>query len=207
MDLFDGPETSVPKDGIELLAGTSSALFHRCVLRPEEQEQALAILLNEVPWTQNKVRMFGKVHPEPRLVAWYGDEDRRYSYSGIRLKPLPWTPTLLHLKEVCERFAQARFNTVLVNLYRDGQDTVGWHSDDEPELGTDPVIASLSLGAPRTFRLRNRSSRETRTVDLPSGSLLVMSGRCQADWEHQLPRRARVLERRLNLTFRTIRSD
>ena len=205
VDLFDELSPASHSDAIELLGGKSSARLYRNALRGVEQDRYFGLLLGDVPWQQHEIRLFGKVHLQPRLVAWYGDAGRQYSYSGIRLAPLPWIEPVLLLKRLCEKFAETDFNSVLLNLYRDGQDTVGWHSDDEPELGPEPVIASLSLGAERAFRLRNKATGASQTVELPAGSVLVMSGRCQEEWEHHLPRRGRVLEPRINLTFRQIR--
>lgn len=191
----------------ELLGGTSSALLHFDALSVEESTRSFEDLLRGIPWEQRQVRMFGKEVDQPRLVAWCGDSGRDYNYSGISLSPQPWTKLLMRLRAVCEGLANASFNSVLLNLYRDGNDTVAWHSDDEPELGAEPVIASLSLGATRRFDLRNKATQETIKVDLPPGSVVVMSGRCQAEWSHQVPRSKRVRSPRVNLTFRRILDD
>ena len=142
----------------------------------------------------------------PRLSAWYGDPSARYAYSGLSLEPIPWFPVLAEIKAEVEAASGAVFNSVLANLYRDGADSMGWHSDDEPELGERPVIASASFGAIRRFRLRHRHRRELDPVAVPlnHGSLLIMKGDTQSNWKHQIPKTRKVSEPRVNLTFRTI---
>ena len=187
----------------ELLPFDGSAVFHEWVLGTESHESLLASLVDELDWEQKHLVMFGKEVAEPRLSAWYGDE--QYTYSGITLAPKPMTPTLDRLRRLCEGHAGSRFNSVLANLYRDGRDSMGWHADDEPELGPEPVIASLSLGCTRRFRLRHRRTREVIESDLTGGSLVVMSGACQSAWMHAVPKQSRVTDARVNLTFRWIR--
>jgi alkylated DNA repair dioxygenase AlkB len=151
--------------------------------------------------------MFGKEVPQPRLTAWYGDPAAQYTYSGLTWEPRPWTPTLLDLRRRLEAATDARFNSVLLNYYRDGRDSMGWHADNEPELGAAPAIASLSLGASRRFRLRPYRGGLTHpsfSLDLPTGSLLLMRGPTQQHWQHELPKTARPVGPRLNLTFRWI---
>ena len=171
-----------------------------------EAAQLLAQLQAEVPWEQRSIRLFGQQVPQPRLTAWYGDPAARYSYSGLAWEPVPWLPALQALRQRIETASQAQFNSVLLNLYRDGRDSMGWHADDEPELGPAPVIASLSLGATRRFRLRPQASRAHGPVglDLPSGSLLLMGGATQQHWQHALPKTSRPVGQRLNLTFRWV---
>lgn len=163
-------------------------------------------LLSDINWRQDTITIFGKKHPLPRLQAWYGDADCHYSYSGLTLGPKPWSEELLTLKTLIEKHCQGQFNSVLANLYRHGQDSNGWHSDDERELGRQPVIASLSLGATRRFRLRHKFQKELPVIDLDltPGSLLCMSGRSQSHWQHTLPKTARDIGPRINLTFRKI---
>ena len=152
--------------------------------------------------------MYGQRIAVPRLTAWFGDPRATYSYSGITMTPEAWTPLLLELKSLVEPKALGTpFNSVLLNLYRDGNDSVSWHSDDEPELGTNPVIASVSLGQARTFRLKHKrdDSIPPVEIELTHGSLLVMSGALQHFWKHQLPKRkSKSLGPRINLTFRRI---
>jgi alkylated DNA repair dioxygenase AlkB len=165
----------------------------------------MARLVSGTNWEQRSITVFGREHPQPRLIAWHGDPGSEYTYSNVRMHVSPWTDTLRELRDICAMVAGSPFNSVLLNLYRDGNDTMGWHRDNEPELGTEPVIASLSLGGTRRFRLRHRRTRESVDVDLGPGSLLVMSGLSQTCWEHCVPRRARVVGPRINLTFRNVR--
>lgn len=175
---------------------------------PATEAAALLTHLTEaVAWEQRSISLFGKTHPQPRLTAWYGDPEARYAYSGLAWEPKPWLPALADLRQRVEAAAGCRFNSVLLNLYRDGRDSMGWHSDDEPELGPAPTIASLSLGAERRFRLRPRAGMMAAKpfgVDLPHGSLLLMHPPTQAEWQHALPKTARPVGPRLNLTFRWV---
>jgi len=203
MTLFDPP----PGEGREILPHGGSAILTLDAITPSVERTSFATLRNELPWRQNQLRMFGRMIPEPRLVAWLGDPGASYSYSGIHLDPIPWTPTVSVLRETCSEVAGVGFNSVLANLYRDGNDSVDWHADDESELGPEPVIASLSLGATRRFDLRHRTTGYTVRVDLPPGSVVVMSGRCQAEWVHRVAKTKRPAGPRINLTFRTIRDN
>lgn len=172
---------------------------------PAQADALRDALLDEIPWAPHVLRIFGRDVPTPRLSCWIGDAGAAYTYSGARFTPLAWTPTVARLRdELRERHGLA-FNSALANLYRDGRDTVGWHSDDEPELGPEPVIASLSFGAPRTFRLRaRRTHAPALSLELAHGSLLVMAGATQRLYQHALPRRAGIAAPRINLTFRRI---
>jgi alkylated DNA repair dioxygenase AlkB len=163
-------------------------------------DRLLEALLAGTDWRQEEATVMGRRLPIPRLTAWHGEKG--YVYSGIRLAPAPWTPPLLELKAIAEALAAQAFNSVLLNLYRDGRDSVSWHADNEPGLGRNPVIASLSLGAVRRFQLRHRRTRERVDLDLPHGSCLVMAGATQHHWLHQIPKTARPVGPRLNLTFR-----
>ena len=164
-------------------------------------------LIGKVEWVQNKIRFYGKENPVPRLEAWYGDAGKSYSYSGIRMDPNPWIDELLEIKKAIEPIAGTRFNSVLINYYRDGRDRVAWHSDDEKELGQNPVIGSVSLGAERRFKLRHKNYRKNghqAEIMLVHGSLLVMKGPTQHFWKHEVPRTVRSVGKRINLTFRVI---
>ncbi len=165
-------------------------------------------LIDNTPWQHEHITMYGRRVAVPRLTAWFGDAETDYTYSGLTMAPEPWTPTLAELRSLVEPHALGTtFNSVLLNLYRDGNDSVSWHSDDEPELGRNPVIASISLGQARTFRLKHKldSSIPPVEIELTPGSLLVMSGALQHLWKHQLPkRRSKDLGPRINLTFRRI---
>lgn len=171
-----------------------------------EEAALLRQLIDDIDWGQEHITLFGKTHKQPRLVAWHGDRDACYSYSGKTYQPRPWTDTLLQLKELAEQLSASPFNSVLLNYYRDGRDSMGLHADDEPELGLEPVIASLSLGATRTLYFRHRFRKELATVNvpLPSGSLLVMRGKTQRNWKHGIRKVARACGPRINLTFRNI---
>ena len=194
-----------PDDGIRpRLPGADLVLWPRW-LGTAEADALLAQLRAEISFEQHRLRLFGRTLDAPRLSCWIGDPHARYRYSGACFEPRPWTPALARLRRRVEQACGARFDSVLANLYRDGNDAMGWHSDDEPELGPDPVIASLSLGATRRFRLRARDAgRATLDLDLPHGSLLRMAGGTQRNYRHALPRSRRVHAQRLNLTFRRI---
>lgn len=165
-----------------------------------ELEQQLSA---ELDWHQGDVKVFGRWHKIPRLQAWHGDPDIRYRYSGKTLQAVPWTPVLDNLRSELQKLGITT-NAVLANLYRDGNDKMGWHSDNEPELGEQPVIASVSLGAERDFLLRHRKLQDKFKLTLKHGSLLVMCGDTQRYWQHSLPVRKKVSARRINLTFRRL---
>ncbi len=168
--------------------------------------KVLSELINETPWRAESVVLWGRRYPQPRLTAWYGDRDARYVYSGIELDPLPWTPRLLALKASVEHATANRFNSVLMNYYRNECDSMGMHSDDEPELGAAPIIASLSFGDARTLVFRHRfdRSREPLRIELGDGSLLLMQGATQRTWKHGIAKERRPRGARVNLTFRLI---
>lgn len=173
----------------------------------EAADALFDLLRHETDWQQDVVRVFGKTHPAPRLSRWVGDSGLRYTYSGLTMQAVPWTDTLLGIKKEVEKATDASFNSVLLNFYRDGRDSNGWHSDDEPELGEQPEIASLSFGAARDFKLRHKADHQLKyTVSLDNGSLLLMRGSTQACWQHQIPKRAQAGPR-INLTFRSIRDQ
>ena len=161
-------------------------------------------LHREVPWRSERYRIYGREVEAPRRVAWHGDAQAVYVYSGVVHRPLAWTPALLKLRDAVAAFTGQPFNSVLCNLYRDGRDSVGWHADKEPELGDEPFIASLSFGAERVFKLRHNKQREVHDLVLEDGSLLVMGGPFQRCWRHCLPKSRRVHSPRINLTFRYV---
>ncbi|MBF7729313.1 alpha-ketoglutarate-dependent dioxygenase AlkB family protein [Pseudomonas sp. N040] len=168
-------------------------------------DQWLQTLLAETPWEQPLVRLHGRDYPVPRRTAWYGDPQASYGYSGLQHQPLPWTALLAGIRQRVAAQVGAPLNAVLLNLYRDGQDSMGWHSDDEAELGPEPLIASLSLGGVRRFDLRRKGrGRIEHSLNLEHGSLLVMRGRTQHHWQHQVAKTRRPCEPRINLTFRWI---
>ena len=187
----------------KLVPGTS------CWYAPHFFDAARAEKLGEelrtsLIWRRDKIRVFGKTHAIPRLHALYGDEGLHYKYSNIVLKALPWNEALLRIVQDVNTVTGGQFNSVLCNLYRDGNDCNGWHADDEQELGLDPIIASLSFGAARVFQLKHRKNGERIDIDLQPGSLLYMGEGMQIDWLHSLPRRKRCKQWRVNLTFRKI---
>ena len=163
-------------------------------------------LYEQTAWRQEDIVVWGKTHRQPRLHAWYGDADSCYTYSGIMLQPLPWTPLLLDLKQRLEKLAGTSFNSVLLNYYRDQSDSMGMHSDDEAELGPTPIIASLSLGEQRKLVFRHRHRRDLEALHLPlaSGSVLLMSGTTQRCWKHGINKQKKTCGPRLNLTFRRV---
>jgi alkylated DNA repair dioxygenase AlkB len=180
-------------------------LYPNFIARDKAQEY-FDLLYAQTPWRNDPITVFGKTHPQPRLTALYGHEGKPYAYSNVVMKPHPWTPLLTYLKEEVEQIAHTQFTTVLLNLYRNGQDSNGWHADNEKELGRNPVIASLSFGAERAFHLQHNTLREEKLkIPLTAGSLLLMQGTTQHYWKHQIPKTARPVGPRINLTFRTLK--
>lgn len=163
-------------------------------------------LLGDTKWQQREMNIYGKKILQPRLTAWYGDPDRAYVYSGIKNPPMPWTDLLREIRRKIEDCTDHKFNSVLLNYYRDNNDSMGFHSDDERELGPEPAIASLSFGDARTFLFRHRQRKElgTTSVLLTDGSVLLMKGRTQHYWKHAINRESRSCGPRINLTFRRI---
>ncbi len=189
---------------ITLLAGAD--VRHLPGWMPAAEADGLLVeLLEHVQWEVHRIRLFGRQIDSPRLSCWMGDPEARYRYSGAYFEPHPWLPALMPVRRRLEEQTGARFNSVLLNRYRDGRDGMGWHSDDEPELGPEPVIASLSLGAPRRFVLRERTAPSHKAeVVLVHGALLVMAGTTQQRFQHALPKTARPCGERINLTFRWV---
>lgn len=203
-DLF-GADTSLERLNVE----DADIRFAHSVGLSIPAEDLLKTLIAATPWKSEMVTVWGKTHPQPRLIAWYGDPGQQYSYSGIDLEPLPWTPTLLEVRREIEDVAKARFNSVLLNYYRDHRDSMGFHSDNEKELGSTPTIASLSLGATRTFVLKHKTRPDLKPIrlELPSGSLLLMAGSTQQFWKHGIDKQTKPCGPRVNLTFRRIYSN
>jgi alkylated DNA repair dioxygenase AlkB len=174
-------------------------------LPPGEADERFVALRSGIDWRQEDILIFGERRRVPRLVAWHGDPGTTYTYSGTAHEPLPWTADLQSMRAMVEALTGHRYNSVLLNLYRDGRDGMGWHADDEAELGRDPVIASVSLGATRRFCLRHRRHKDMKLdLLLPHGSLLCMGGSTQHHWVHALPKTRRPVGERINLTFRRL---
>jgi alkylated DNA repair dioxygenase AlkB len=197
MDLFTSSKILTP---IPLADGTLSFLEQLPLGLPNGE--VLVRLIAETAWRSEIITVWGKQHPQPRLTAWHGEA--AYAYSGLKLEPLPFTPLQQELLAAVEAVSGRRFNSVLLNYYRDGRDSMGMHSDNEPELGPEPAIASLSFGATRTFVLQHKSTRQRRNIDLTDGSLLLMGGSLQHFWVHGIHKTSRTIGPRVNLTFRFI---
>lgn len=170
-----------------------------------ESDLMFESLFNEIKWRSDKIKLYGKEIDLPRKTAWYGETGKIYKYSGIQMLPEPWTPTLLKIKTAIEKVAKVEFNSVMMNLYRDGSDGISWHTDAEPELGQNPTIGSVSFGESRRFMLRHRNEKTLKSeIELTHGSFLLMGGSTQHFWQHQIPKTSRKLGARINLTFRVI---
>ncbi len=184
----------------------SEIWYYPQFLDQTKAERYFRVLKNHTPWQQDDIVVFGKTYAQPRLTALYANNGKEYSYSNITMKPHPFSNDLLELKRNVEKMASIEFSTCLLNLYRDGKDSNGWHSDDEKELGSNPIIASVSLGAERFFHLRHKLEKNLKhKIMLEHGSLLVMKGATQHFWQHQIPKTAKKIGERINLTFRVIR--
>jgi alkylated DNA repair dioxygenase AlkB len=172
----------------------------------KEADAIFTQLVKDIPWQQDDIQVFGKIHPQPRLTALFGNEGKPYSYSNIKMQPYPWTLFLQKIKSYVESVSDTNFTTVLLNQYRDGKDSNGWHADNEKELGSNPVIASVSFGSERIFQLKHNSiSGLKQNIILEHGSLLLMKGTTQHFWKHQIPKTSKPIGPRINLTFRVIK--
>jgi len=186
----------LPKDGTVNYYGT--------ILTLKEANQYLDLLLQNILWQNDEAVIFGKHIITKRKAAWYGDSDYLYTYSNTTKQALAWTRELSDLKQIVEKKVETKFNSCLLNLYPDGNEGVGWHSDDEKSLGKNAIIASLSFGAERKFSFRHKQTKQTVSLVLEHGSLLVMKDATQANWMHSLPKSKKITRTRINLTFRTI---
>jgi alkylated DNA repair dioxygenase AlkB len=190
---------------VKNLASRDGELFYQAdFLSQAEALECFLQLKTELNWQEEVATLFERKVTMPRLVSWYGDEGAIYSYSGLTHYPQAWTNSLLELKVKIEDYCGHPFNSVLGNLYRDGQDSMGWHADQEKVLGINPFIASLSLGADRLFKIRHHKTGETLDITLANGSLLLMGGSLQHHWRHCVPKTRKPVSARINLTFRTI---
>lgn len=198
MNLFNNTPVAFNLPDAELL-------YYPDFFSTEEANVILQKIIEETPWQQDNITVFGKTHPQPRLTALYANNSKPYSYSGISMRPYAFTDTLLGIKEKIENCTPEIFTTCLVNLYRDGQDSNGWHADNEKELGKNPVIASVSFGAERLFKLKHKKdSSLKKDIILKHGSLLLMKGTTQHHWLHTLPKTKKKVDPRVNLTFRIV---
>ncbi len=200
---YEGNYAQHHRESISLI---DDVLFYPEFFNLEESDQLYLELDQTTRWQQESINIFGKLMPLPRLTAWYGDAGKSYVYSGIEMYPDPWTKTLLEIKSRVEKVTHAKFNSVLLNKYRTGKDSVAWHSDDEVELGLNPIIGSVSFGGTRRFVLKHKERKEVEkiSIDLTHGSFLLMRGNTQDSWQHQIPKTAKAVESRINLTFRVI---
>jgi alkylated DNA repair dioxygenase AlkB len=197
-NLFETDRNLLPFDGEVLL-------FQNFFSR-EESKKYIDHLTNEIKWKQEPIKIFGKELMQPRLTAFYGDPEKAYAYSGITMQPYIWTNELSEIKTKIEPIACAKFTSALLNFYRTGSDSMGWHRDNEKELGLNPVIGSVSFGASRIFQLRNYSDKKViKSIELTNRSFLLMRGKTQHCWEHRLPKTNDQIGKRINITFRVIR--
>lgn len=208
MDIFGNP---IPlrfgnnlKEGLTVIEN-GEYIFYPNFFSKSESDILLKGLLNNIVWKQESMNMYGKKIDFPRLTAWYGNNDKPYSFSGITLQPLLWTSEILTIKNKIEPIAKTVFNSVLLNQYRDGNDSISWHTDAEKELGINPKIASVNFGATRKFQLRHIKTKEKLEIELTHGSLLIMQGELQHYWQHQVPKTSKSVGERINLTFRVIK--
>lgn len=183
----------------------AAILYYPRFFEKNEADIIFDYLTNNIPWLQDDIRVFGKTHPQPRLTALFGNEGKSYSYSNIKMQPHPWFPLLQEIKSKVEKVSETNFTTVLLNLYRNGKDSNGWHADSEKELGNNPIIASVSFGAARIFQLKHNTIPHLKqNILLEHGSLLLMKGSTQHFWKHQIPKTSKKIDSRINLTFRVI---
>lgn len=172
----------------------------------EESRELFEAIYHQTNWIEDDIKVYGKLYKQPRLTAFYANNDKAYGYSNISMSPQPFTPVLNAIKLKIEKATEMTFSSCLLNLYRDGQDSNGWHADDEKELGENPVIASLSLGADRLFHLKHKNIKTLKhKLTLQNGSLLLMKGETQHHWFHQIPKTKKLIDQRINLTFRLIK--
>jgi alkylated DNA repair dioxygenase AlkB len=207
IDIFGGVSNN---DNSNKLSGTHQILNGEYLFLPNffdgnQSNDYFSTLRKEIDWKQESMKLYGKQINFPRLTAWYGDSNKPYSFSGITLQPNSWTDDLMAIKSKIAPIAQVDFNSVLLNLYRSGNDSISWHTDAEKELGINPVIASVNFGETRTFQLRHIKTKEKIEIELTNGSLLIMRGETQHYWQHQVPKTSKIVKERINLTFRVLK--
>lgn len=192
------------QENIEVLPHDGSTVYYGKILNDVESKKYFDLLIKNGDWKNDEAVIFGKHFITKRKVAWYGNEEYSYTYSNTQHDALLWTPELLELKMITEAHTGYVFNSCLLNLYHDGDEGMGWHSDDEKSLAKDSAIASISLGAERKFMLRHKKTKETISLTLEDGSLLLMKENTQANWLHSVPKTKKVKSPRINLTFRSM---
>lgn len=189
----------------QIIHTNGDVTFFPSIFSIEESDVILLDLMENIEWKQEPIWMFGKKIMQPRLTALYGDPSVAYGYSGIVMNTIPWNETLIFIKSKVEEITKAKFTHVLLNYYRNGQDSMGWHRDNEKNLGKNPIIASVSFGISREFQLRRYEGKvDKKSIMLTHGSLLLMQGETQHFWEHQIPKNKKIKNPRINLTFRKI---
>jgi alkylated DNA repair dioxygenase AlkB len=207
LDIFgnnDNSNTKTIKTGLNKIED-GEFQYYSNFFSKTESDKYLEILKKNIHWKQESMNMYGKIIDFPRLTAWYGDNDKPYSFSGITLQPHNWTTEIIEIKKKIEPLSNVVFNSVLLNLYRNGNDSISWHTDAEKELGKNPIIASVNFGSTRKFQLRHTRNKEKLDIELTHGSLLIMQGELQHHWQHQVPKTKKNVSDRINLTFRVIK--
>lgn len=193
------------KESENILPQDGEAIYLEKFFDKDQSTKLFNALKSDIQWQQQEIKMFGKLIQMPRLTAWYGDAGVNYTYSGLKNEPNKWTKELLLIKKIIEEKLGYKFNSVLLNLYRDGKDSMGWHKDDEKELGPNPVICSISFGESRIFKFRHEKNKKLNfDLELEDGSVLLMKGETQHHWYHSIPKTKKVVKPRINLTFRLI---
>ena len=200
-------QTSLFEQGqMNLLPFDGEVLFYPTLFSKKESDNYLQTLRQDIVWKQEPIKILGKEIMQPRLTAWYGEADKPYTYSGITMQPYAWTNSLLSIKQKIESIAGTRFTSALLNLYRTGSDSMGWHRDNEKELGTNPIIGSVSFGATRNFQFRKYADKSNKiNVELSHGSFLLMRDSTNHHWEHRVPKTSEPVNERINITFRIIK--
>lgn len=195
-----------PEDKIDYNLPNATLIYYPNFFSKSNADQLLEQLKTDIPWQQDNITIFGKTHPQPRLTSLFGNDAKPYSYSNITMQPNEWNSLLVQIKNKLEKVCEEKFTTVLLNYYRDGKDSMGWHSDNEKELGINPIIASVTFGAERMFHLKHNIVAEQKLkINLQHGSLLIMKGETQQFWKHQIPKTSRPIGERINLTFRILK--
>lgn len=205
LNMFESTKNNTNKSNEFIKIKNGEYIYIANFFDKEESNLFFNKLRENILWKQESMNMYGKKINFPRLTAWYGESDKPYSFSGITLTPNPWTTEILDIKNKIEPLCGGTFNSVLFNLYRNGSDSISWHTDAEKELGENPVIASVNFGASRKFQLRHKNTKEKIELELEHGSLLIMRGELQHFWQHQVPKTKRKVGERINLTFRVIK--